>query len=80
VLAQDDGTILIAPLASRDRNATIRWAIGAGAKPVAPGPYAGSYVVQGTFARLAAPAILHGAMIINARFAGCGGPNPRTNE
>ena len=80
LLPQGDDALLIAPLASDDRSATIRWALSAGAKPVAPGPYDGSYVVQGSFAALLAPGILHGAIVINARFAGCGGPNPRTVE
>lgn len=78
LLPQQDGAMLIAPLASDDRNATIRWALRAGAKPVAPGPIGGSYVVQGSFATLFAPGLLHGALIIDARFAGCGTPNPRT--
>ena len=80
LLPQGDDALLIAPQASDDRSATIRWALSAGAKPVAPGPYDGSYVVQGSFAALLAPGILHGAIVINARFAGCGGPNPRTIE
>ncbi len=80
LLPQADGAMLIAPIASGDRNATIRWAIGAGAKPLAPGPYAGSYVVQGSFGALLAPGLLHGALILNARFAGCGTPDPRTTK
>ncbi len=77
LLPQGDGAMLITPLASGDRSATLRWAISAGAKPVAPGPFAGSYVVQGSFAALVAPAVLHGAFVMNANFAGCGAPNPR---
>jgi hypothetical protein len=80
LLPKGDDALLIAPLTSGDRSATIRWALNAGAKPVAPGPYEGSYIVQGSFAALLAPGILHGALVINARFAGCGGPNPRTIE
>ncbi len=75
-----DGAMLIAPITLGDRTTTIRWAIGAGAKLVAPGPYAGSYVVQGSFAALVVPGLLHGALIINARFAGCGTPDQRITE
>jgi len=66
LLPQADGAMLIAPIAPGDRNATIRWAIDAGAKPLSPGPYAGSYVVQGSFGALVAPGLLHGALILNA--------------
>jgi len=65
------GEMLIAPLVPGDGAATIRWAWDAGAMPIATGPYAGSYVVNGSLAALLLPALSHGAVLISARVAGC---------
>lgn len=66
------GAILIAPIVPGDPAASIGWARDAGAELVAPGPYAGSYVVKGSLATLLLPALSHGTLLITARFTGCG--------
>jgi len=70
-----EGVILIAPLLPGDPAASVGWARTAGALLIAPGPYAGSYVVKGSLAALLLPALSHGTLLIDARFAGCGATN-----
>lgn len=67
-----EGTIAILPVVPGDTAATYRWAFEAGARPIAPGPYPGALVVQGSLGTLALPAVSHGALLIAARFGGCG--------
>ena len=63
-----DGAMLLIPLADEDAVAA---ALDAGAGLVGIGPIAGSIVVHGNHAALAAA--LPGTVILAAPFAGCGG-------
>ena len=67
-----EGMILIAPLLPGDSAASIGWVRDAGATLIAPGPYAGSYVVNGSLAALLLPALSHGTVLVTTRFTGCG--------
>jgi hypothetical protein len=67
-----EGVMLIAPLLPGDPGAGVRWATAAGALLVASGPYSGSYLVKGSRAALLLPALSHGALLLTARFSGCG--------
>lgn len=67
------GVMLIAPLVPGPAAATLNWALPAGALLVAPGPYAGSIIVFGTRSALFTAAILHGTLLLTARFADCRG-------
>lgn len=66
------GAIVILPLVPGTAATTFRWAFEAGALPIAPGPYPGSIVVQGSVKALLAPAVSHVALLLAARSTGCG--------
>ena len=66
------GVMLIAPLVPGVSATSVRWATNAGALLIAPGPYDGSYIVTGSSAVLLLPALSHGALLLDARFTGCG--------
>jgi hypothetical protein len=67
-----NGMMVILPMVPGDPAATFRWASSAEASIIASGPYSGSIVVQGSRSMLLFPAFSHGALLITARFAGCG--------
>jgi hypothetical protein len=71
-----DGVMVILPAIPGDPAATYRWAFSAGALLIAPGPYPGSIVVKGSRTALVLPALSHGALLITARFTGCGSNSP----
>jgi len=51
---------------------TLRWLLPTGALLAAPGPYAGSFVVEGSRALLLPVALANGALLLSASFSGCG--------
>jgi hypothetical protein len=67
-----EGTIAIIPVLPDDPAASWRWAVSADALLIAPGRYPGSIIVRGSFAKLLLPALAHGALLLSARYAGCG--------
>lgn len=64
--------MLVAPLLPGGGATSLRWARDADALLIGPGPYSGSYIVKGSLGLLALPALSHGALLISARFSGCG--------
>ncbi len=66
------GAMLVAPLLPGSSASTLDWALPTGARLLAPGPYAGSFVVYGTRSTLLASAIKHGTLLLTARYSGCG--------
>lgn len=72
-----EGTMLVAPLLPGDPAASVGWVRAANARLIAPGPYAGSYVITGSLAALLLPALSHGTLLITARVAGCGATRPK---
>jgi hypothetical protein len=67
-----DGLMLVVPLVPGRPATTIRWLLPTGAMLAAPGPYAGSFVVEGSRAALLPAALANGALLLTARFSGCG--------
>jgi hypothetical protein len=67
-----NGLMLVAPLVPGRPATTIRWLLPTGATLAAPGPYAGSFVVEGSRAALLPAALANGALLLTARFSGCG--------
>ncbi|WP_231023499.1 hypothetical protein [Sphingomonas sp. IC-11] len=66
-----DGPMLVLPVRPASAGSTIAWATEAGARLRGPGPYEGSYFVNGERARLIGPALEAGALLIAARGGGC---------
>lgn len=66
------GAMLIVPLVPTETGRTVRWALAVGARLAAPGPYAGSIVVDASRATLFPAALAHGAILITAHFTKCG--------
>jgi hypothetical protein len=67
-----EGAMLIAPIGPRADAESMRWATQAGARLIGRGPYAGAYFIWGERARLTAPALRHGSLLLTAAFFGCG--------
>lgn len=72
VMPPDNGTMLVVPLLPVDAATTLGWVLPTRAALIAPGPYAGSFVVSGSRAALLKPAFLHATFLLTARFSGCG--------
>ncbi|MDH7973473.1 hypothetical protein QH494_14880 [Sphingomonas sp. AR_OL41] len=70
-----EGFMIVMPAIPGNSAATERWSASAGAQMIAAGPYAGSIVVHGSRAALLLPALSHGALLVTARFTGCGTKN-----
>jgi hypothetical protein len=66
-----DGLMLVVTLVPGRPATTIRWLLPTGALLAAPGPYAGSFVVEGSRAILLPAALANGALLLTARFSGC---------
>lgn len=66
------GPMLVMPLVPGRPAATIHWLLPTGALLAAPGPYAGSFVVDGSRADLFPAALANGALLLTASFPGCG--------
>lgn len=66
------GTMLVVPLGAASVDAALAWTSQADARVIAPGPIPGSLLVEGSLARLWAPALGHGALLMRAEFLGCG--------
>ncbi|MCG6119634.1 MAG: hypothetical protein MEP44_03215 [Blastomonas sp.] len=69
-----EGMMLVAPLYSVSSAHTLGWVLPTGARPVAAGPYEGSFVVYGTRSALIATALAHGTLLLNSRLSECGSP------
>ncbi len=67
-----EGSIAILPALPGDFASTWAWAAQADARVIDAGPYPGSIVVRGSIVKLMLPALAHGAILVNVRFAGCG--------
>ena len=72
LLPAAEGLMLVVPLVPGRPAATIRWLLPTGALLAAPGPYAGSFVVEGSRAALLPAAMANGALLMTSRFSGCG--------
>jgi hypothetical protein len=66
-----DGLMLVAPLRPVTPGATVHWLLPTGALLAAPGPYPGSFVVEGSRAALLPAALANGAVLLSASFSGC---------
>ncbi|MET0363643.1 MAG: hypothetical protein ABW169_03225 [Sphingobium sp.] len=66
------GRILLVPIGGEGRDGLARLAIDAGARLVAPGPWAGSLVVSGDRAPLIAALLPRHALVLSASLGGCG--------
>lgn len=70
-----EGMMLVAPLYTVSSAQTLQWVLQTGARPVAAGPYEGSWVVYGQRSALTATALTHGTLLLNSRLSECGTPS-----
>ncbi|WIW88725.1 hypothetical protein K3M67_01705 [Sphingobium sp. V4] len=66
------GTMLLVPLTRAARAELVPMAVANGARLVAAGPWAGSFLVDGQRDRLARPLLGKGVIALSARAGGCG--------
>ena len=67
-----EGMMLVAPLLPVTPASTLDWVLPTGARLVAPGPYAGSFIVYGVRSVMVASALKRGTLLLTSRFSGCG--------